>query len=952
MKHGKHCFLALAFFFAFAVFVVPNLQAQRRTAFTIVDSLSRVPLPGVNAMLFSADSSLIKGIASDTAGKIHFSISPRSKYILRVSMIGYKSKYINLPQSKSDKTGRNDTIELSIDAVTLKGATVIGKRPGIAFTEDTTSFNAEEYNISEGESLEELVKQIPGIEIDGSTITYNGKAISEFKVNGKDFFKGNRSVALKNLPVELIKKLKTYEKKSDYAEQTGIDDGNEQTVMDIELKKELNETWTTNYSAGIGSKGRYLQKLFANRITDRSRLTVTANLNDDDARSNNKSFGTDFSTNNNRTKKEKGRFEIGGHVGWHDNRSHSQTWRSSENYTGTSASSQFSNSYSYNKAKSAGWSGNVRMEWHPDTLTTVTANGNINISRSGSFARSQSARFNSDPYGLTESKNPLSDIFSDNFSEETNPGLYRAAINSKNNTSKSRSHKNSFQLKSMFVRRLNRQGRNVSLDFNISNDESWSKNFRKADIHYYKKTSGSKRTFQDQYTYSPANSSSYDIRASYSEPLAKGLHMQLSYRFKRSQSRSDRSLYRLDSLPEWDYAAHEPGDLPLGADTLQQALDMQNSLYSTYRHSYNTWRAALNYNTKKINSFAATGISYHTTRLDYRRSIVDTTLYRRLTRFIPSAMFRYRFSKHERMEIRYNGWNEEPSMTNRIPAVDNADPLNIHLSGGNLKPAWNNQIKFSYNKYIMKRQQNWNVNMQFNQSSNNISTAITYDETTGARTTRQRNIDGNWSARTDFSFSTAFGERQSFKLSTATTADYDNSVGFISSGNAACKNTTKTTGIFQRANLRYTQKTFEAKIGASLRWRHTDNKLRPQSNMDTYRYSFSASARIKTPWKMTLESSLQNNSRRGYSSKSMNTDELIWNASIAQNFLKGSPLILRLKINDILHQRSNIARTINAQSRTDTESDAQYSYFMLTVVLRLNVYNGKVSSGFNREKRK
>ena len=101
---------------------------------------------------------------------------------------------------------------------------------------------------------------------------------------------------------------------------------------------------------------------------------------------------------------------------------------------------------------------------------------------------------------------------------------------------------------------------------------------------------------------------------------------------------------------------------------------------------------------------------------------------------------------------------------------------------------------------------------------------------------------------------------------------------------------------------------------------------------------------------MTIESEMKMNSRRGYSNKNMNTDELVWNATASQNFFKGSPLIVRLKLYDILHNRSNISRTISAQSRVDSENDSSYSYFMLHVILRLNIFNGKVSSGFGKSK--
>ena len=938
-----------------ALSLMPSaVSAQHTIKTVIVDSITRIPLPGANAIIFSTDSSFIKGTTSDTAGVVKFNLSPHYPYILRISMIGYKSLFFNIPKTKrGNRTFPSDTLLLPLNEVALKVATVVGTRADMETKEDTTSFSAEEYKVPEGEALEELVKLLPGVESDGNTITYNGKPISEFKVNGKDFFKGNSRSALKNLPVELVNRIKSYEKKSDYAEQTGIDDGNEQTVMDIELKKELNETWTANYDAGVGSYGRYVQKIFANRMTDRSRLSLTGNLNDDDARSNNKSFGVDFHMNNGKTRKENRRFEMGGHIGFHDSRSHSQTWRNAENYTGTTNASQFSNSNNYSKNKSSGLGGNLRMEWHPDTKNTVTAKTNLSFNKSHSFSRSRSARFNNDPYTITNDEDPLDNVFDKDFSAEYMPELFKATINRNSNSSKSQGNSYSFGLNGMAVRRLNSKGRNVSFDFAISSGDGQNKSFRIADIYYYKRAADKRHTFQDQYTSSPSHNWSYRERISYSEPIVKGLRFQTSYAFYRSKSRSNRSLFELDSLDGWRYGEHELGDLPSTEDSLQSVLNMQNSLYSTYNNFYHTWHESLNYNSKNITAFVSTDISYNTTRLDYRRSTIDTTFSRKLLRLKPSALFRYRISKNEKFEARYNGWNTDPSMTNKIPITDNADPLNIHLSGGNLKPSWNNRFRFEYSKFIVKRQQNWQVDAQIDQSSNNISTAIHYDETSGVRTTQPKNINGNWSARTDFTFTTGFGAKKAFRLNSSTTGTYDNSVGYISVDKSVSsqKNTTKTSGIFQKLNLRYHNDFMEAKIGASLRYRHTDNELRPQSNMDTYNYTYSASAKFILPWKMTIEKSLRMSSRRGYSNKNMNTDELIWNATASQNFFKGSPLIIRLQLYDILRNRSNIVRTINAQSRVDSENDASYSYFMLRAIFRLNIFNGKISSGYSKGKK-
>ena len=428
------------------VILLHGAKVDRRSALckaveekgTVVDSLSSSGLPAANAVLLNKDSSFVNGLPTDSAGHFKLSLPGRGAYILRITMTGYKTKYIDITKGQRKQTLELGTISLPLSYVLLKGAEVKGSLSEVEANEDTISFNAEAFNVQEGEALEELIKLLPGVEVDGNTITYNGKEVTEFRVNGKDFFKGNKSVAMRNIPVDLVKRIKTYEKKSDYAEQTGIDDGNEQTVMDIVLKQELNETWIANLDGAAGSEGRYINKLFANRITDLSRLTVTGNLRNEDARSTNKQLGFDFNINNGRKKNEAGRFELGGNAGINNNRSHGESWRNAENFISSGSTSSFSNNNSYNKNRSTSANANLRLEWQPDTMTTITANKRFSIGRSNAYSRTRSATFSGDPYEIVQDGDPLDEIFDEKFSQETMPEFYPIAVNRDSRESKSR----------------------------------------------------------------------------------------------------------------------------------------------------------------------------------------------------------------------------------------------------------------------------------------------------------------------------------------------------------------------------------------------------------------------------------------------------------------------------------------------------------------------------------
>lgn len=931
-------------FCAFLLMGIVSIHAQIFSiSGRIIDSSSGDPIEMAVTQLLKSDSTFINGASSDSTGHFQIKAPREGEYIIKVSYVGFLPSFRNLLLTKEQPQIQIDSIALIGNDILLRGASVIGKVTPMEIVEDTLVYNAAAYKVPEGDALEELIKLLPGVEIDDDgKITVNGREVKEFRINGKDFFKGNTQIALKNLPVELVDKIKAYEKKSDYSEQTGIDDGNEQTVMDIRLKKELNETWISNLDLAYGSADRYQAKLFANRMTDNSRISITGGTENTNARNINRNIGADLNFTNNKKRNEAGRYELGGHINLNSNAGHSSSWRNSEQFN-SGTSSSFSNNSNYNKNRSNGISGNLRLMWKPDTLSTITFSPNFSYNKNFSFSRSNSANFNADPYKYTD--DPLKSIFQ----SDSIPEIQSIAVNRNGNRSMNNGNSHSLSASLMYVRRLNSKGRNISFDVSASQSKNKSTNYRISDIWYYKK---GKNTFQNQYTNSPSKNWNYSLRTSYSEPLLKNLFLQFSYNFSQNYSNNNRSLYELDSLAGWDTDIHELGQIPMGQDSLDLAYNQENSQYTTQWNTTNREDLSLRFTTSKINMQIGTNMRQQHTRMLYKKNRIDTTLTRDVLRFSPSVRFRYKFSRDSQLEFQYNGTSSDPSLTNRIADTDNSNPLNIHTGNANLSPSWRNSFRLKWNKYIVDRQQNWVLEANAEQSNNDISTAVNYDEATGVRHTRPENINGNWNIGTNFMFNTAIDKNRKFNLSTSTRFNYEHTVGFLRTSNtqSSSKNVTQNTSINERLSGRYRNNWFEFNLNGNLRYTHSVNKLRPSSNLDTWNYSYAARTRLSLPWKMYLSTELNISSRRGYQNAAMNTDEWIWNVEISQNFFRGNPLILKLNMYDILRQRSNVRHTVNANNRSDTETDASYSYFMAHVIFRINIFNGKIAFGHRGNK--
>ena len=164
---------------------------------------------------------------------------------------------------------------LELEGVVVKSHAVKVKVQG-----DSLVYNAAAYRVPEGSTLEALVKQLPGAKVDkDGTIKINGKEISKILIDGKEFFLNDKEVAMKNIPTEMIDKLKTYERKSDRSRVTGIDDGEEETVLDLTVKKGMKNGWFGNVNLGAGTKHRYSERMNVNRFKDDFQATVIGSAN-------------------------------------------------------------------------------------------------------------------------------------------------------------------------------------------------------------------------------------------------------------------------------------------------------------------------------------------------------------------------------------------------------------------------------------------------------------------------------------------------------------------------------------------------------------------------------------------------------------------------------------------------------------------------------------------------
>ena len=231
---------------------IASFAQERLVSGAIIDRDTKDPIEQVTVQLLKTDSTYVTGAISNEKGLFHLNAPENGKYLLKITSVGYKPtvKRVVIEQDKNLALGN---VVVGADAIMLKGAVVTAMAQKVTLKEDTFVYNSAAYRTPEGSVVEELVKRLPGAEVsDDGTIKINGKEVKKILVDGKEFMTGDTKTALKNLPTSIIDKIKAYDEKSDLSKVTGIDDGEEQTVLDFNVKKGMNKGLISNIDLGVG----------------------------------------------------------------------------------------------------------------------------------------------------------------------------------------------------------------------------------------------------------------------------------------------------------------------------------------------------------------------------------------------------------------------------------------------------------------------------------------------------------------------------------------------------------------------------------------------------------------------------------------------------------------------------------------------------------------------------
>ena len=917
-------------------------------------------------LLTLPDSSFHKGTTTDNNG--HFVLDDRlslGSYLLKVSFVGYGDEYKTFTVKNDTRRVRFDSIRLKTDALLLKEAVIEAQMAQVQVVDDTVMFNADAFRVPEGSMLEELIRKLPGYEVgDDGTVTYNGQTVSKILVGGKEFFSNDKSITMKNLPANMVKKIKSYEKKSDLAEVTGIDDGEEELVLDLVVKDDAKKGWFSNIDLGYGRPTQetaydinnlYTVKGSVNRFKDNEFYSVilsTNNVNDNgfpggggrggrgggNGMNKNSTGGFTMARNfGEEVNKNKYRYALGGNVRFSHRDSDSQSQTASETFLTQGSNNSFSNSTSRSLSNNVSVNADLRFEWNPDTMTNIVFRPGVSHSSSGNSSENLSATFNEDPYAVLdehyadEGYAPLDSAWTDD-----------SRINFSSRQSAGGSENTSVNGNLQFNRRFGNRGRNFTLriagGYNTSESYSNSTSFTR----FYQRNDSTSTI--NRYNTTPSKSYNYNARAMWSEPLWDATFLQLSYQFDYRYNDSKRSTFDLpDYLDEWQ--------LPnwILPDDYERYLSEELSRFATYENFDHDITAQLRLIREKYNMNVGLTLLPQRSKMNYQYMGHDIDTVRTVFNFTPTMNFRYRWTKQRNLQINYRGRSSQPSMTDLLPITDDSNPLNITMGNPGLKPTFNNNLSVNFRDFNVERLQNISANVGMGSTLNSIVNKITYNEETGGRISQPTNLDGwwsNWNANAGIAYNTAL-PNQKYKVSSSTNARYSYQEGYVRTANTSGEfplAATRSVNLSERLTGTYQNDWLEVTLHGSLNYSRARNNLQPTANRDTYIFSYGPSTNMNLPWwNIRLSSDISMNSRRGFSDPEFNTNELIWNAQISKSFLPMNAATVSVQFYDILGQQSNVSRVINATMRSDTQYNTVNSYFMVHFIYRLNLFGDKES---------
>jgi len=878
------------------------------------------------SLIAAGKNSILKNTLSTSSGEFRFADLTDGEYTIVITAVGYKK--ISITVMKDAFRKNIGTVYLENETKDLSAVTIIAKSPAASQKDDTTQYSAAQYKVNPDATTEDLVKKMPGISIDkNGTITAHGEQVKKVTVDGKDFFGDDATAALKNIPASVVDKVQVFDRLSDQAQLTGIDDGNSQKSINIITKAGINNAQFGRIYGGFGTDKTYSAGGNISFFKNDRRLSFVGNFNN----INQQNFGSQDllgisgNSSSQRSPMSMGNFRGPGGP--------AETF-TTEQATGINTTNAIGINYS--------------DKWNPKT--TITASYFFNNSNNSNLSLTNNQLFEDD---LTTIKNSNSNA--DNFNHRINARLeYKidtsnsiflipslnfqknnsvseSAINSFKNTddslynsnSLSDKNKNGYSLKNnlMFRHSFAKKNRIFSAGFNTTLTRNYSENTTDARFRFYDAVSIPiiPDSLQQQYSDNKTNGYIIGGNISYNEPIGKKGKGQLQIEYNPSvqKNKADQKTFGFD------------GQLYSKYDT---------ALSNQFDNTITTQNGGVTYRyTPNKDEQLSFGLSYQTSSLKSDRIIpMVSNVNQTFKNFLPNGSWRKKISQYSNIRMFYRASTIFPTISQLQDVVNLSNPVSVSSGNKDLKQSYTQYGggRFSYTNTKTNRSLFTGI---FFQSSNDYISNATYIASAdsviqqgiilkqGTQFSKPVNLDGYSVVRSYFNYSIPVKKLKT-TINLNTSFMYNNMPGLVNTISTSTKTFQYNLGMAFVSNVsEYVD--YNISYNAAINNATTKGTSTIENNYVNHTVSVVFNLLSKKGW--FVQNEFTGQIYNGLSS-GFDREFALWNASIGRKFFKNKAGELKMSVFDILKQNQSISRTVSNTYLEDVNSKVLQQYFMLT----------------------
>lgn len=874
----------------------------------------------VISLIRTQDSTLSKFTRTNGLGNFELTNLIAGSYIFMVSYPGYAEYVDELTITAGSDLQKNITI---IPRSKLLEEIIIQQKvAAIRIKGDTTEYKADSFKVGPNASAQELLKRLPGLQVNAKgEITAQGQKVEKILVDGEEFFSDDPAVVAQNLRADVVDKVQVFDKKSEQAEFTGVDDGQKTKTINLELKEEKKKGYFGKIEAGSDFDKYRNGKAMLNSFKKKQKIAAYVTHNNTTFEGLNWNEQQNFGNNTN--------MEItddGGMMMWVGGDDFSSGQGLPTSTTGglsflnkwNKDKNTFNGSYQFNDQNVTGRNGSFTKTLLKDSSFSNNTAETFNSSRRRSKLNANydwqidsSATLKFKASGSLVNNSKRSEYAGESFTDDNLP------INNTSRTTTTVGENKDFTSELSFRKRLKKAGRTISYTGNFSSNNKTGEGFLFSENNFYDKTGQFLRQEDiDQKKTNNEQQLTFQNNLVYTEPLSKKWNLELTYRHIFSQNDAQRNTL----------------EKPVSNDKYTEIVDTLSNhfLFKTNDH---TGGFSFRFTGKKITTSFGTAIGRTTFNLDELTKNTSRNI--GFTNILPRASIRFAPKKQRSLTLRYNGSTQNPTLQQINPIIDNNDPLNIVIGNEKLKQAFRHNFSFSMNDYKTLKSKSLYINGDFSFINNAISNSSLIDSI-GRRINQTININGNYNG--------FFWANYRFEIA--------KDIHFsISTNNSISRQINKINDQFNTSN------NYSTGVGVGLsRW--SDKWISFSINLQpTYNYSKSSinkSREIKY-WSMNSYPYLSMRFKKQKLYLDMESNVSLYQktetfanqrnvffvtAAVRRTFTKSDAFEVKLSVNDLFNQNIGIRRNISSNFISENTFQNIRRFWLLTLTWNFTK-NGK-----------